>query len=282
MRTHPAAGAHVIFTDIDGTLADAGTFDVTPARSALRRLRAMGVPVVPVTSMTLAEMEPIASDMGYPPAMIIESGGAIARCVSSGWEVEPLGPDAESLLDVICQIEERSGADLVVYSALSSSEAAMLSGLSGEKLQRSTDRRFSEPFVIAAGDPARVANAARTLGFSLCCGRRFLYLPRLSDDGKAFRRLRSELNCRTAIALGDAPANAEFLSRADIPIVIPRADGTPDPDLLKIGGVRVAPAPGTAGWVAAIEEVLQPETRSIAATSPSSSFRSKAARSSRM
>jgi mannosyl-3-phosphoglycerate phosphatase len=263
----------VVFTDIDGTLADAGTFDLTPARPILRRLRAAGVPVVPVTSLTLAEMEPIARQLGDPPAMIIESGCAIARWASGTWDVEAVGPDADSMLEVIGEIEERSGADLVVYSALPEGEAARLSGLTGETLRRSRCRRFCEPFIIARGDPREVTRAAKELGFTLRSGRRLLYLSRRGDEGEAFLRVRAELRCDVAVALGDSPLDVEYLSRAEIPIVVPRPDGVAEPSLMRLRNVRVAPAPGTAGWVAAVSAVLYPETRSIRASRTAESSR---------
>jgi mannosyl-3-phosphoglycerate phosphatase len=248
---------HVVFTAIDGTLLDAETHDFSGARPMLQRLHATGVPVVPVTTMTLEEMEPIARELGIRHAMIIEYGGGIARWTDSAWEVEPCGPSSDMLLDAVREIEDRSGVDLTVYSVLPDDEAARLSGLSGEMLHRSTRRRFSEPFVVANGEVTEVIKAAASIGFSVRRGRRFLHLCRRCDEGEAFTRLREELRCEVAIALGDSPLDAEFLARAEIPIVVPRPDGCPDPDLIaKVPNARVGPAPGSAGWAAAVGEVL--------------------------
>lgn len=248
---------YVVFTDIDGTLLDTGTFRGKAARPMVRRLHAAGVPVVPVTSMTVDEMEPIARELGLRDPMIIESGGAIARWAGSAWEVEPTGPEADILLDVIREIEDRSGASLTVYSALPDDEAARLSGLSGEMLHRSTHRRFSEPFVVDSGELARIIAAAESIGFAVRRGRRFFHLCRQCDQGEAYTRLHQELRCEVAVALGDSALDAEFLARADIPIIVPGPDGHPDPELLaRLPSARLAPAPGSAGWAAAIDQVL--------------------------
>jgi mannosyl-3-phosphoglycerate phosphatase family protein len=240
---------YAIFTDIDGTRLDA-------ARSTVKRLQSAGIPIVPVTSMTLDEMAPIADELELRSPMIIESGGAIARWGPTGWEIEPCGPDADTLLEVIREIEDRSGADLTVYSALAPDEAARLSGLSGERLLRSTQRRFSEPFVVTRGDAAGVVQAATAIGFCIRRSRGFLHLCRQCDEGEAFTRLHRELRCDVAVALGDSPLDAEFLNRAEIAIIIPRADGTPDPELLsEVPNARIARLPGAAGWAAAIEEL---------------------------
>jgi mannosyl-3-phosphoglycerate phosphatase family protein len=245
----PSARKHVVFT--------AMSFDLSAALPTLQRLHTLAVPVVPVTSMTLDQMEPIAQELEIRQAMIIESGGGIARWTGSGWEVEACSPDSETLLDAVREIEKRSGAALTVYSVLSDREAERLSGLSGESLHRSMRRRFSEPFIIESGEIDDVITAAASIGFSVRSGEHFLDLCRQGDQGQAFTKLRQDLCCGVAIALGDSPLDADFLGRAEIPIIVPRSDGDPDPDLLaSVPHARVASAPGCAGWTAAIREVL--------------------------
>jgi mannosyl-3-phosphoglycerate phosphatase family protein len=251
------AAAHrlAVFTALDGTLLDARTFEAGASRAAIRRLRAADVPVIPVSVMTLDEVAPIANDLGLRHAMIVEAGGAIARWSGDGWEVEPCGPPVDTLLDVVLDIERRSGANLLIYSALPEIDAARLSGRSGEMLRASTRRSFSEPFVIESGDLERVKHAASALGFSVRHGRRFLHLCRTCDEGEAFTRLREELQCHLAIAAGGAAVDAEFLARADIPIIVPGPDGAPDAELLAaVPNAHVAPMPGPAGWAAAVDE----------------------------
>jgi mannosyl-3-phosphoglycerate phosphatase len=256
-KTRPGT-AHrvVVFTSVDGTLLDERTFDAGPAREAVARLHSAGVPVIPVSVMTLDEITPIAADLQMQHAMIVEAGGAIARWSGERWDVEPCGPPAETLLDVVLDIENRSGANLLVYSALPLDEASQLSGRSGEMLRASTHRCFSEPFVIETGDFDRVRKAAAAVGFSVRRGRRFLHLCRSCDEGEAFSRLRDELQCDLAIAVGGASVDAEVLERADIAIIVPGSDGEPDAELLAaVPNARIAPLPGPAGWAAAIDKV---------------------------
>lgn len=254
----PIPGHYAVFTSIDGTLLDAGTFEPGTSRAVVHRLHGAGIPVIPVTVMTLEEIAPIASELGMRRAMIVEAGGAIARWRDGGWEVEPCGPPAETLLDVVREIEDRSGANLLVYSALPEAEAARLSGRSGEMLHASTHRHFSEPFVLESGEIAAVTKAAASIGFSVRTGRRFFHLCRECDEGEAFTRVREELRCEVAVAVGGALIDAEFLSRAELPIIVPRSGGKPDPELAaKVPHARIAPAPGPAGWAAAVEEARQ-------------------------
>lgn len=252
-----SAGRRVaVFTAVDGALLDPRTFEAGPNARTIRELSGAGILVVPVTVMTLAEIEPIANELGLADVMIIEAGGGIARRVAGAWAVEACGPDAGTLLDVIGQIEERSGANLLVYSVLPEKDATRISGRTGDMLRGSVSRCFSEPFVIESGSVDDVSRAAASLGFSVRRGRRFFHLSRACDEGEAFSRVRRELACEVAIAIGSSPVDAGFLRRAEIPIVIPGANG-PDRELLHdVPNARVASAPAPAGWSAGIEAAM--------------------------
>ena len=247
-----------VFTAVDGTLLDSRTFDAGENRRAIERLLAADIPVIPMSVMTLDELAPIAAGLGLQTAMVIEAGGAIARWKDGTWEVEPCGPPAETFLSVITDIEDRSGANLLIYSAMEESAAARVSGRSGEMLRASTRRAFSEPFVIESGDLEAIQRAATEIGFSVRRGRRFLHLCRECDEGEAFLRLREELRCDVTIAAGGSLVDVEFLTRADVPVVVPAADGTVDAELLaRVPAARIAPSAAPAGWSAAVEEAVR-------------------------
>jgi len=261
-----------VFTAVDGTLLDSRTFDPGESRATIERLSAAGIPVIPMSVMTLEEIAPIAAGLGLRTAMVIEAGGAIARWRNGAWEVEPCGPPAETFLGVVTEIEDRSGADLLVYSAMEESAAAKVSGRSGEMLHASTRRCFSEPFLLESGDMDAVRRAAAEIGFAVRRGRRFLYLCRECDEGEAFARLREELRCDIAIGVGGSLVDAEFLMRADLAIIVPDANGAPDPELTaRIPSARIAPEPAPPGWAVAVEEAVEtlaaPKQRRGAATS---------------
>lgn len=235
-----------------------GTVQTEAVRPVMQELHARGIPVVPISVMTLDELAPIAADLGWRRAMIIEAGGAIARWAGSGWEVEAFGPPAEILLDVIREIEDRSGANLLVYSALPEREALRLSGCPDATDQKTRPRHFSEPFVMESGDLDAICKAANDLGFSVRRGQRFHYLCRQVDRGEAFLRLRDELQCDTTIGIGGSMVDAEFLTLVDLPVIVPGRDGAADAELrASVPRARIAPGPAPGGWAAAINDALQ-------------------------
>jgi predicted mannosyl-3-phosphoglycerate phosphatase (HAD superfamily) len=62
----------------------------------------------------------------------------------------------------------------------------------------------------------------------------------------------------TSLGLGDAATDLSMLLAVDRPIVIPRRDGTLDPVLaVALSDAERAPAPGPAGWNAAVKTLLE-------------------------
>jgi hypothetical protein len=234
---------YAVFTAVDGTLLDARTFEAGSARAMIETLHAEEIPVVPVSVMTLEELAPIAAGLGFT-TMIIEAGGAIARASWDGWQVDRCGPPAVTMLDVVREVEDRSGANLLIDSARIDADVSCRTGC-------------SEPFVIESGELASIDRAARDLGFSVRRARNVYHLCREHDRGEAFTRVRAELGCDVVIAAGSTMADADFLMRADLPIIVPGPDGVPDAELRrKIPTAHIAPAPAPEGWAAAIGEVL--------------------------
>lgn len=248
------AATWAIFTDLDGTLFDA-QMKCDASESLLQRLRAANVPVVPVTSRTFDELETIADAYGFDQ-MILEGGSVIASRNGDRWHIETFGGDADQMLDVIREIERLADADLAVYSVMSPDEASRVSGLTGDALLRSQRRRSDEPFVITRGRLESIAAAARKMGFTLWRDGVLFHLSPRKPRATALAFVREALGCTTRIGLGDSAVDAEFLSRCDVVVIVPRPNGVPDPELVRaLPGARIAPASADVGWAAAITEI---------------------------
>lgn len=166
-----------------------------------------------------------------------------------------------TLLAALASIAVESGARLRGFSSLSPRELERVTGLSRAAARLARVREWDEPLLIE--DPAAVglvAAAARRRGLRLSQGSRFYHLTGASDKGWAFRLLlgllASEGRRYATVGLGDCGNDLPMLEAVDRPILIPRAAGVDAVLAARLPRVERAPAPGLAGWNAAVLAVL--------------------------
>ncbi|HEY6548375.1 MAG TPA: mannosyl-3-phosphoglycerate phosphatase [Vicinamibacteria bacterium] len=254
----------LVITDLDGTLLDEATYEAGPARDALLGLDAAGVGLVLASSKTRAEMEALAASLpGAPPvALVVENGGALLRLLA-GREPETtvLGAPHRALVAALAEIAAESGARLQGFSALAPGDLARLTGLGPHDVKYAQKREYDEPFLVLEGDLGRLAAAASRRGLRLHRGGRFFHLTGGSDKGRAVRvllgLLAAEGRLFHTVGIGDAPNDLAFLEAVDEAILVPRPDGRVHEGLAHaLPRARHAPAPGPAGWNAAVLDLL--------------------------
>lgn len=259
-RPDPDWGARplLLVTDLDGSLLDE-TYSFEPARPALAALAAAGAALVLASSKTRAEMEPLAERLGRPP-LIVENGGAILMPFDGdGYYTLASGVRHYRLRLALEEIGRETQATLRGFSSLTPEALARLTGLDPEAARLALARDHDEPFVL--DDETRVpavTAAAERRGLRVTHGGRFFHLTGATDKGVAFRQLLALLAPpRGTVGLGDALNDLPLLQSVDRPVVIPRPDGSPDAELAAaLPLAEVAPAPGPAGWNAAVMTVL--------------------------
>jgi len=269
----------LVVTDLDGSLLDESSYDIAPARDALLRLAALGVPLVLASSKTRAEMDALSAHLpgGPPLALLVENGGAVVRRTAFGdLEETPLGTSHAELVEALRDIEREAGARVRGFSAIPVAELACLTGLPLEDARRGRSREYDEPFLLEEGDLGRIAAAAARRGLRLHRGGRFFHLTGASDKGRALRVLLGLLAAEgrhfRTVGLGDAPNDLSFLEVVDEAILVPRPDGRVHEGLAEaLPAARHAPRPGPRGWNAAVLEALDRRGREPAAwgSSPS-------------
>jgi mannosyl-3-phosphoglycerate phosphatase len=260
----------VVFTDLDGTLLDAHTFDWRPAAPVLDRLHELGVPIIPVTSRTRAEVDVLRREARLRGPAIVENGSAIVdldtlpqgsrgrNATTSGDII--IGCSYEQARLALGLLQQRLGVSLRTLSMMTPGEVEAVTGLDAGQARLAAAREFGEVIVPPHGlSFERVQAAAIALGFQLIRGDRFWHLVgRDTDKGRAVRILLSRLTLQApdlhTVALGNGPSDAGVLAAADTAIVVPGDDGV-HPALAQMGW-RVAPSPGPAGWAAAVAVVL--------------------------
>jgi mannosyl-3-phosphoglycerate phosphatase len=275
--TSPAAPSLVLVTDLDGCLLDEETYSHDEAGPALDALRESGALLVLCSSKTRAEMEPLARELASssPLTLIVENGGAVVvpeallaprgvpggRRDRDGWVLE-LGTARRVLVLALAEIARETGASIRGFSSLSHDEVQSLTGLSPGAARFAAERAYDEPFLPRTpADAALVEAAAQRRGLRVTRGGRFHHLTGPTDKGRALLALLGLLAADgrvfATVGLGDSPNDLSMLAAVDRPILVPRPGGTVDATLAAaLPQAARAPAPGPAGWNAAVLQLL--------------------------
>src|SRR5690554_6819305 len=80
----PALQPRLIVTELEGLLLDHHSYDFVPAAPWLSSLKQMGVPVIPVTSKTRAELLPLREALGLTATPFSAENGAVIG-LPPGW-----------------------------------------------------------------------------------------------------------------------------------------------------------------------------------------------------
>ena len=255
----------LVYTDLDGTLLDHDSYSFRPAVPALERLAKLAVPVIPVTSKTLAELEMLRGQLGLTGPCIAENGGLIAiprgyfdpgPSLEGGGHflVDFLSPRYEEILATLAGLRREFGFDFTGFSDLGDVEVARLTGLDIEQARRARQRLCSEPLVWRDSVQAfeRFSQELERRNYTLVEGGRFYHVLGHTDKARAIDRLSryySEAGFAnfTSIALGDSPNDTLMLQATGVAVVIRRKDGSWLP--LETRGEKVQTrATGPEGW----------------------------------
>jgi mannosyl-3-phosphoglycerate phosphatase len=263
----------LVATDLDGCLLDPVRYTWAPAAPALRALAARGGRLVLASSKTQAEMEPLAHELPLLPSLIVENGGALLAARAH----VPAAPEGASqdgpwwrlatpigrtgLVRALAEIAAEVDARVRGFAAMDAAEVALRSGLAPEAAELALRRQYDEPFVLEAGEAARLAEAARRRGLRVVKGGRFHHLTGPTDKGTALRHLLELMAAAgerpRTIGLGDAPNDVPLLRAVDRPVLMPGPDGQVDADLrAAFPAAARAPGPGPGGWNRAVLEAL--------------------------
>jgi mannosyl-3-phosphoglycerate phosphatase len=273
-----AEECRLVVTDLDGTLLDEDTYEFEPARPALVALAERGVPLVLCSSKTRAEMEPLAAKLGLGTPLIVENGGALVFPADALPDpppgarrerdrvVVPLGIARSELVAALPAVADEAGVTVRGFSSMSTDEVTALTGLRPGAASRALQREWDEPFVVEGDERTRpehderLVGAARRRGLQVTRGGRFHHLTGPVDKGKALRALLRLLPLAPlgqTVGLGDSFNDLPLLQAIDRPVLMPRDEGGIDPTLAAaLPDAERGPAPGPAGWGAAVLAVL--------------------------
>lgn len=264
----------LVFTDLDGTLLDEGTYSFHAALPALTRLKLEGHMLVFCTSKTFAECKSLQGRMGVEGPLIVENGGGIhlpavmvstpGRGARDGWRKIPLGVPYEELRRHLQEV----GAELgMTFVGLGDGGTALLRdhcGLGPVEAGEAMQREFDEPFLMRTDDSSEIERVVRVFarrGLQVSRGGRFFHLSGNTDKGRAVRMLSNLVReagwVFETVGLGDSPNDIPMLAAVERPFLVMRPGGFHDPGILKEHlDLQLVPAVGPLGWNQAILGLL--------------------------
>ncbi len=265
----------VVFTDLDGTLLEEDGSLSEDARAAVGALSAAGIPVVPLTSKTRLELESWIAVLDAGGAGAFENGAGIltsgdTKTVIPGTgereilrrretEVLPAAVAVGELRLALDALRRHTGLSLFSFEEIPDAEWVRLTGLPLDDAGAARAREFDLPFIVSDGDASAVLSAPLPPRVRLVRGGRFWHLSGLHDKADAARRLLELLRPSRTIGLGDAPNDAAFLRIMDHPVLVPKKAGVDETLRAALPRAGVAPAPGGAGWSAAVRALVPAE-----------------------
>jgi mannosyl-3-phosphoglycerate phosphatase len=261
----------IVFTDLDGSLLNHEDYSFAEARPVLARISGNNIPLIFVTSKTRREVEILQRAMGVREPFIVENGGGIYFPAGyRGWTIErgrevagytliELGVSYAQIRSFLARFGSRFG--IRGFGDWSVNEISARTGLAMDKAERAGQREFTEPFVAASfADMAALEALAAEHGLKITRGGRFYHLIGAGQDKGVAVRTAREIFDRylgrhpVAIGIGDGENDLPMLAQVDIPVLIPRPDGT-SLDLL-LPRVVIAGDPGCRGWNNAMGKIL--------------------------
>jgi mannosyl-3-phosphoglycerate phosphatase family protein len=275
-----AAAPLVVFTDLDGTLLDARTYEVGEAREALAALAARSVPVIFCSSKTAAEQRPLRAALGLGRMpFIVENGSAVLVPEAAGLPVDDwprgiagervrvLGLPAGEVRAGLARAAAVAGLRVTGYADLTATEVAARTGLGPAAAQRARQREFSETLVDELPAEAWAALERALAAEGLCArhGGRFRTVTGASaDKGRAAAVIAGLFDAvagrsvETA-GLGDSVNDESLLAAVDRAYWIGAGASRWMPPAR--AGQRCIAAAGPAGWREAIFDLLAPASR---------------------
>ena len=268
----------LIFTDLDGSLLDHHTYCAKPASDLFSALDNLGIPVIPVTSKTAAEVIPLRSEYNNHHPFVVENGAAIYIpkdyfrepprhgivkgdyiCLENS---RPRHTALEILARVGQQYENEYDHFKQIYARDGALGIARITGLSESSSAAANCREYSEP-VIWYGSHSRkqdFINDIQKQGGHALQGGRFITLGDHCDKGMAIGQLNQLYREHFAspivsLAIGDSANDVAMLERADWALLISNP-GKSLPQLERSDKVLTGRGYGPAAWQHGVRQWL--------------------------
>jgi len=264
----------LIYTDLDGTLLDHHSYSHAPADALLAQLERDGIPVIPCTSKTRAELLPLREELHNRHPFIVENGAAVI-VPRNYFERRPAGLEAAGdflikrfveprshWLQLIGDVAEAFRGQFRGFSAMDEHSIVALTGLDAAAAARAAQREFGEPIHWTGDADQRQAfiSAIESAGAQVLQGGRFMHVSGKCDKGSALRWLNhayaeADGEPPVSIAVGDSHNDIAMLEAAEHALIV-RSPAHPPPELSRNDKLTISEAFGPQGWDEGVRRIL--------------------------
>jgi mannosyl-3-phosphoglycerate phosphatase len=265
----------LIFTDLDGTLLDHYSYSHEDAKVCMERLLGHGIPIIPNTSKTFAEVLQLRKRLVLNGPFIVENGAAIfinkdflpekpkGAVWQDGFWVKSFSSKRHYWLGLIKKIIPMHGHLFESFANMSLERIVELTGLTEEDALLSSQRQFGEPLLWKGSDEQLqdFIIMLRRLGVHPVSGGRFLHIGGNCNKGVALTWLLKEYQRQhkgvtiSTIALGDGSNDISMLDLADTAVRIASPVHKP-PKLERTIELYTSNKLGPKGWAEVLDQLI--------------------------
>jgi mannosyl-3-phosphoglycerate phosphatase len=262
----------LVFTDLDGTLAEFHTYSIEPALPAIDALKKNDIPLIVCSSKTRAEIEKFRLRLDNTHPFISENGGAIfvpldyydfeiphTRKDLKYWIIE-FGTPYHKIRGTLHKIQSEYPDLVRGFGNMAAQEVANLCEIPADEGVLAKEREYDEPFIL---EDKKILEKIREIAeedhLQIIQGGRFFHLIGENDKGKAVSYItdisrRAYAGIKT-IGLGDSQNDLPMLQVVDYPVLVKKPDGSHD-QTISLDNLIHSSGIGPAGWNDAVLKLL--------------------------
>jgi mannosyl-3-phosphoglycerate phosphatase len=265
----------IIFTDLDGSLLDHYSYSFEAAIPTLDKLEQLGIPVIPITSKTFAEVSRLRNQLNNRHPFVVENGAAIAIPKNyfegrlESWTdqgdfwIHPNSKPRKHWNELLSKNAQAFKGEYETFTSIVEHRGYQgLQDVTGLNLAQAilcNERNYSEPIKWLGSDSSKQAfiKTLTNAGGTLLQGGRFLALGDAVDKGFALRQLTDiyqtlgGFSGMHSLALGDSGNDASMLEIANSAVVI-RSQAHSAPTLSRQDNIYVSNLYGPEGWAESV------------------------------
>jgi mannosyl-3-phosphoglycerate phosphatase len=261
----------IIYTDLDGTLLDAGTYSDEISKPLIKELQRQEIPLVFCSSKTRTEQQVYIKKFHIDDPFIAEGGSAIfvpKHCFEFSFKYDRLIQqyyiiELASQFSVVSQkIKEFKDLGLPIksYYDMTPYQISALTNLDIMSAKKAKEREYQETVVLygTADENERIIKLIKEDGFNVSSGGRFFGVSMGGDKGKAVLVLnqlyKRKFGQIKTVAIGDSLNDESMLREVDLAYLVKKQNGEWEDMSLK--GLTRIPSIGPQGWKRAINSLI--------------------------